>query len=75
MGAEITHFIVLETGLGFLFWAFQQGLDFLFSVKENKQYPGFGSMFIVSVPTGSRSISGGNISWLRATQKVPLARG
>jgi hypothetical protein len=46
-----------------------------FLPKENNRYPGFGSMFIVSVPTGSRSISRGNIRWLRETQKVPLARG
>ena len=29
MVAEMTHLVVLETRLGFLFWAFQQGLEFL----------------------------------------------
>ena len=29
MVAEMTHCVVLENGLGFLFWAFQHGLDFL----------------------------------------------
>ena len=28
MVGEMTDLVVLETGLGFLFWAFQQGLDF-----------------------------------------------
>jgi hypothetical protein len=71
MVAEITHFIVLQTGLRFIL-GFQQGLEFDSLSKENNRYPGLGSMCIVSARQVAEILGEATSVGCEQQRKVPF---